>query len=105
MTVATKPSPETRMANLAKANLHRSNKAKVKRELKSGKRKLRRLLADPPPCCLSAPILDALQWAPKVGRSKATRALKRAQVGPYRELGELTAHEKARVLLALEGKA
>jgi len=104
---ATKPSaaPERsliqRMDALGKANQVRTERAKVKRELKAGRLKIHDLLSDPPACIESAKAFDMLLAVPKYGRVKVTKVLGICRISPSKTIGGLSQRQREELVKLL----
>jgi hypothetical protein len=86
------------MAALERANELRIAKARVKRELKAGTRSVTETLVDPPSCLLNAEAAEVVGAIPKVGRLRATRLLRRADVlNPTVRMRDLSRPTRRRV--------
>jgi hypothetical protein len=90
------------MEALQRANHIRSSRAEIKREMKHGKRSPRLTLAAPPAELDTMKVFDLLVAIPKIGRVKAGKVLKVAQVSPSRTVGGLSDRQR-RELLGLLG--
>lgn len=93
MPVAPARSLRQRMDALERANDIRSHRARVKRELRAGRKRLVDLFDDP--LCASMKIFDALLALPKVGRVKANRILISARISPSKTLGGMTERQRS----------
>lgn len=89
---------EQRFAALAEANRIRSHRAVLKRQIKAGRVSARDVFADWD--CNTMKVLDLLLALPKVGRVKAHKILRRAEVSPSKTLAGLS-DRQFRLLLAL----
>jgi hypothetical protein len=92
-----------RMDALDRANMIRSARAELKRDLKARRKHLVPLLTDPPGWLGSMKILDLLLATPKVGRVKANRVLSRARVSPSKTLGGLSQRQRLELVALLKG--
>jgi len=84
---------------LARANDVRSRRARLKRDLKAGRRSIEEILSDPPEYLASATILDLLIWTPKRRRITANKVLLHCRISPSRTVGALTERQR-RVIVA-----
>jgi len=104
---ATKPSaaPERsliqRMDALGKANEVRTQRAKVKRELKARRLKIHDLLANPPACIESAKVFDMLLAVPKYGRVKVQKVLGVCRISPSKTIGGLSERQREELVKLL----
>jgi hypothetical protein len=92
---------DQRMKALRKANDIRSQRAKLKRDLKAGKRKIETLLLDPPEYVLSAKTFDMLLAVPKLGRVKANRILSQCRISPSKTIGGLSERQRGELVAHL----
>lgn len=97
----TNPSSQTpvrslpqRMEALRKANEIRTQRANLKKELKSGERDIVQVLTNPPEFLLTAKVLDLLLVVPKFGRVKATRVLTRCRISQAKTVGGLSDRQR-----------
>jgi len=94
-------SVDQRREALAQANRVRTNRARIKEDLKQGRVSLADLLADPPPYLSSAKVMELLRALPGYGPIKATRLLERCQVSPTKTVGGLTERQRTRLFKSL----
>jgi hypothetical protein len=83
---------DSRLRALALANSERSARAALTREL-HGQLALADALADPRAARM--PIYELLTRAPRVGRQRALKLLRKAQIPEHRRVGELTPRMRA----------
>lgn len=67
---------------LAEANRIRSARRRIKDQLARGEVDLRELVMEPPDEILTAEIGQVLEWAPGIGRFRATKILSSGNGGP-----------------------
>ena len=79
---------------LEKANVVRSERAQLKRDLKAGKCKIHTLLRDPPESIHTMKVFDILVAVPKYGRVKVNRILKDCRISPSKTISGLTARQR-----------
>ncbi len=91
-----------RMLALKRANRIRSSRAKMKRELKTGDKKIARLLLNPPEYTKTAKVSDLLQAVPKVGRVKVNRILTQCRISPSKTVGGLSERQRAELISYLK---
>lgn len=89
---------EQRMDALKRANEIRTYRARLKRELKAGRRDIFDVLADPPDYLLTAKVFDILIVVPKYGRVKANRILTRARISPSKTVGGLSERQRREIV-------
>lgn len=90
-----------RMDALARANLIRTARAQVKRELKSGRLTIDTLLLDPPTCVHTAKVFDLLLAVPRYGRVKANKVLSHCRISPSKTIGGLSERQRTELVLLL----
>ena len=91
-------SREQRLRALAQANEVRTARAKLKKELASGKVELVQILADPPACVRTARIRDVLLVVPKIGSVRAGRILAQCRIAHSKTLGGLTDRQRGELI-------
>jgi hypothetical protein len=89
---------EQRLRALRLANEIRSARAKLKKELASGKIEPAQILARPPECVRTARVRDVLLALPKIGPVKAGRILADCGIAHSKTLGGLTERQRAELL-------
>lgn len=94
--VAPERSLKQRLAALERANRIRSTRAVLKRDLRAGRITMQTLLDHED--CATMKVVDALLAMPKVGRTKAHRALATARLSPSKTLSGLTARQRHELL-------
>lgn len=99
-TLATTPdrSLAQRMDALALANEVRVARARLKRDLRAGRRSLAPLLLDPPEWLETAKVFDLLLATPKIGRVKAHKRMQRAMISPSKTMGGLSDRQRSCLL-------
>ncbi len=95
-------SPSQRMEALQKANAIRSQRAQLKKELKSGELEIVAVLKDPPEFLKTAKVMDLLLVVPKFGRVKAARVLTRCRISQAKTVGGLSERQRAELCETLE---
>lgn len=94
---------QQRMEALRRANEIRSERARLKEDLRTGQLVIANVLSDPPACVHTAKVLDLLLAVPKYGRVKANRVLERCRVSPARTVNGLTPRQRKELLDMLGG--
>ncbi len=89
------------MDALQRANQIRTQRAKLKRELKAGRVKIHGLLLDPPEYLQTAKVFDLLLAVPKYGRVKANRILTQCRISPSKTIGGLSERQRAELVTFL----
>ena len=83
-----------RMEALSRANVIRSERARLKRELKAGRAQIHGLLLDPPEFLQTAKVFDLLLAVPKYGRVKVNRILNMCRISPSKTIGGLSQRQR-----------
>jgi hypothetical protein len=86
------------MDALRRANEIRSQRAELKKRLKSGELAVQDLIADPPDYVLTAKVFDMIVAAPKYGKVKATRLLNQCRISQGKTLGGLSDRQRAELV-------
>jgi hypothetical protein len=89
---------DQRMRALRRANEIRTQRAKLKRDLKAGKVKVEQLLLDPPEYVMSAKAFDMILAVPKYGRVKANRILSQCRISPSKTISGLSERQRAELV-------
>jgi len=79
---------------LEQANEVRTARAKLKKELASGKIEPVQILADPPACVRTARVREVLLAVPKIGSVRAGRILAQCGIAHSKTLGGLTERQR-----------
>ena len=87
-----------RMDALQRANEIRTQRAKLKKDLKAGKTKIDVLLLDPPEWLGSAKVFDIILAVPKYGRVKVNRILNQCRISPSKTIGGLSERQRAELV-------
>jgi hypothetical protein len=96
---------QQRLEALGRANEIRTGRARLKREIKAGRKLVASLLLDPPKLIESMKIVDLLLAAPKLGRVKVNKALSHCNVSPMRSVGTLTERQRRELMRCLTPRA
>lgn len=99
--VAPERSLNQRMDALARANLIRTERAQLKRDLKSGRRSIHTLLLDPPEYLETAKVFDMLLAVPKYGRVKVNKILAHCRISPSKTVGGLSDRQRSELVSLL----
>jgi hypothetical protein len=97
-TAAPERSLDQRMDALQKANVIRSRRAQLKRDLKAGRVSIHTLLLDPPEFVETAKVFDMLLAVPKYGRVKANKILQTCRISPSKTIGGLSDRQRAELV-------
>jgi len=91
-------SRQQRMEALRRANDVRSERARIKEQLRNGQVAITELLVDPPTCVHTAKVLDLVLAVPKYGRVKANKLLERCRVSSSKTVNGLTPRQRKELL-------
>ena len=83
-----------RMDALKRANEIRTQRARLKRDLKGGRAQIHQLLLDPPQYLQTAKVFDLLLAVPKYGRVKVNRILTHCRISPSKTIGGLSERQR-----------
>lgn len=86
---------------LKRANVIRSERAQLKRDLKAGRRSIHDLLLEPPDYVETMKVFDALLACPKYGRVKVNKILQLCRVSPSKTIGGLSQRQRTEVVSML----
>jgi hypothetical protein len=100
--VAPERSLNQRMDALARANRIRTERARLKRELKAGRLSIHALLLDPPECVETAKVADVMLAVPKYGRVKVNKILVHCRIAPSRTIGGLSERQRSELTSLLQ---
>lgn len=89
---------DQRMDALKRANHIRTERARLKKDLKAGKANIHALLLDPPDYVMTAKVFDMLLAVPKYGRVKANRILNQCRISPSKTIGGLSERQRAELV-------
>jgi hypothetical protein len=87
-----------RMDALQKANVIRTRRAQLKRDLKASRVSIHTLLLDPPEYLETAKVFDMLLAVPKYGRVKANKILQTCRISPSKTIGGLSDRQRAELV-------
>ena len=93
-----------RLDALERANLVRSRRAALKRDLKAGRETIHTLLAEPPEYVMTAKVHDMLLAVPKYGRVKADKVLKQCRISPSKTIGGLSERQRNELVRLLTSR-
>ncbi len=83
-----------RLTALEHANEIRTTRAKLKKDLKAGRVSIHNLLAEPPPCMVTAKVFDMLLAVPKYGRVKVNKVLAQCRISPSKTVGGISERQR-----------
>lgn len=90
-----------RMTALQQANEIRSYRAQLKRDMKTGDRRLGEVLEGGDPLLASMKVYELLLAVPAMGRTKVREALIYTRISPSKTVGGLTDRQRRDLLLRL----
>jgi hypothetical protein len=90
-----------RMDALARANQIRTRRAQLKRDLKSGRLSIQKLLLNPPEYVETAKVFDMLLAVPKYGRVKVNKILAHCRISPSKTIGGLSERQRSELVSLL----
>lgn len=85
---------EQRMDALEHANDIRIRRARLKRQIKTGEKRLEDVLPDPPEWLGTAKVYDLLMVVPGFGAVKVNRLLVNARISPSKTVGGMTPRQR-----------
>ena len=100
-TAAPERSLNQRMDALQKANVIRTRRAQLKRDLKAGRVSIHTLLLEPPEYLETAKVFDMLLAVPKYGRVKANKILVSCRIAPSKTIGGLSERQRSELISLL----
>jgi hypothetical protein len=92
---------EQRKKALGKANEVRTKRAALKKQLKTRQTTLVDVLVAPPEWLATMKIVDLLLAVPKIGRTKANKALAQLRISPSKTVGGMSNRQRAELLARL----
>ncbi len=90
-----------RLDALARANVIRSQRAQLKRDLKAGRHSIELLLSNPPEYVETAKVSDILLAVPKYGRVKVNKILQHCRISPSKTIGGLSERQRSELVSML----
>jgi len=93
---------QQRMEALHRANGIRSERARLKEQLKDGSVQMFEILAAPPDYVHTAKVFDLLMAVPKYGRVKTGKVLERCRVSPSKTVIGLTPRQRRELVELLK---
>ena len=85
---------EQRLDALGRANQIRSERARLKKDLKQGNRKIDEILAQPPEFIKTAKVIDVLLAVPNCGKVKSAKVLNHCRISPNKTVGGLSERQR-----------
>ena len=89
------------MDALQRANVIRSRRAQLKRDLKAGRATIHQILLDPPEWVETAKVFDMMLAVPKYGRVKVNKVLTQCRISPSKTIGGLSERQRAELVALL----
>ena len=93
-----------RLEALERANVVRTRRARLKRDLTAGRRNVAVLLTEWPEEIDTMKVSDLLMAVRGVGRSRTTAMLRRAAVSPSKTVGGLTGRQRESLIAVLPAR-
>lgn len=90
-----------RMDALQQANLIRTRRAQLKRDLKASRMSIHKLLLEPPDYVHTAKVFDMLLAVPKYGRVKVNKILAQCRISPSKTIGGLSERQRTELVSML----
>lgn len=90
-----------RMTALNRANEIRTERAVLKRDLKSGRKDIHDLLLDPPEWVETMKVFDLLLAVPKYGRVKVNKVLQQCRMSPSKTVGGMSQRQRTELVSML----
>ncbi|MFA5801860.1 MAG: integration host factor, actinobacterial type [Thermoleophilia bacterium] len=85
---------EQRLDALRRANNVRSQRARLKKDLKKGAIKIDEILAAPPEFIKTAKVIDVLLAVPNCGKVKSAKVLNHCRISPNKTVGGLSERQR-----------
>lgn len=82
------------MEALKRANGIRSQRARLKKDLKQGNVKIDDILSEPPEFIKTAKVVDVLLAVPNCGKVKSTKVLNHCRISPNKTVGGLSERQR-----------
>ena len=86
------------MRALRHANEIRSGRARLKRELASGRVRIEDIIGQPPEFARTAKVYELLLALPKVGPAKAARSLSQCRIAPSKTVAGLSDRQRQELI-------
>ena len=100
-TAAPERSYQQRMDALNRANVIRTKRARLKKDLKGGRVSIHDLLLEPPEYVETAKVFDMLLAVPKYGRVKVNKVLVQCRISPSKTIGGLSQRQRTELVSML----
>lgn len=92
---------EQRMDALQRANQVRAKRARLKKDLKTGKEPMAGFIMAPPDYIKTMKVIDLVLAAPKIGRVKGYKVLQKTRISPSKTIGGLTNRQRSEIVTVL----
>lgn len=92
---------QQRMDALGRANVIRTRRAQLKRDLKAGRASARDVLLEPPEWVGTMKAFDLLLAVPKYGRVKVSKVLSQARMSPSKSVGGMSQRQRTELVSML----
>jgi hypothetical protein len=89
------------MDALQRANVIRTRRAQLKKDLKAGRVSIHTLLNEPPEYVETAKVFDMLLAVPKYGRVKVNKVLQLCRISPSKTIGGLSQRQRTELVSML----
>ena len=89
------------MDALGKANVIRTRRANLKRDLKAQRVSVLSLISEPPEWVETMKVFDLLISVPKFGRVKANKILQTCRISPSKTLGGMSDRQRGEIVSLL----
>lgn len=91
-----------RMDALEEANKIRSKRARLKKDMKGGRKSIYDLLRNPPDYIETMKLFDLMLAQPKFGRVKVNKVLTHCRISPSKTVGGLSDRQRNEILVQLK---
>lgn len=95
---------EQRLIALERANEVRTSRARLKRNIKSGRIGADKIIADPPDFMDTMKLMDLMLVIPKYGRVKVHKILTQLRISPSKTLGGLSERQRDEIIFLLRNR-
>jgi hypothetical protein len=89
------------MEALEEANKIRSKRARLKKDMKGGRKSIYDLLRNPPDYIETMKLFDLMLAQPKFGRVKVNKVLVNCRISPSKTIGGLSERQRHEILVRL----
>jgi hypothetical protein len=92
---------QQRMDALAHANVIRTKRAELKRDLKAGRVQVEDILLEPPEFVETMKVFNLLKEVPKYGRVKTNKVLTGCRISPSKTIGGMSQRQRTELVSSL----